>query len=100
MYSDIQERGAQARGFEPLTLWLSSRNRNAVSGGCRVQDVHLVSPGATSRIQEQNGSLSGGRVDLGELVCALLFPSEQTDDGVLVYINIGRRLANLHMNHS
>lgn len=27
-------------------------------------------------------------------------PLEQTDDGVLVYINIGRRLANLRMNHS
>ena len=39
-------------------------------------------------------------MDFGELVYALLFPSEQTDYGVLVYINIGRRLANLHMNHS
>lgn len=64
----------------------------------------MVLSEATSKIREaaklRDGSLSEMWMDLGELVYAV-FPSfEQADYGVLVYMDIGRRLANLHMNHN
>ena len=58
-------------------------------------------PGTASEIQEEAEWLTLSPVDgFGELCRRTSLPAEPTDGGVLVYINRGRRLANLHTNPS
>lgn len=58
-------------------------------------------PGTASEIQEEAEWLTLSPVDgFGGLCTRTSLPSEPTHGGILVYINRGRRLANLHTNHS
>lgn len=66
-------------------------------------DTEAILPEATSTAREE--ARTGGRLTLRNLdgfwrTCVSFPPLEQPDCSVLVYINIGRRLANLPMNHS